>query len=66
VKTIKIKCPSCGNEVSAVQYEKCKKIQGFCGDCEKNFTLNLRKGCGVPMLVKKEEEKQISRLEEGK
>ena len=50
--TVKIKC-SCGNEVSAVQYEKCKKIQGFCEICEKNFTFNLRKGCGIPMLMKK-------------
>ena len=52
--TVKIKCSSCGNEVDAVQYEAAKKIQGFCGNCEKNFTFNLRKGCGVPMLMKKE------------
>jgi len=54
VKTIKIKCPSCGNEVDAVQYQGAKKIQGFCGSCEKQITLKLRKGCGVPMLMDKE------------
>lgn len=52
MKPVKIKCPICKTEVSAVQYPGVKKIQGFC--CEKNFTLNLRKGCGVPMLMKKE------------
>jgi len=55
MKTVKIKCSSCGNEVSAVQYPGAKKIQAFCGVCEKNITLKLRKGCGVPMLMRKEE-----------
>jgi len=55
VRTVKIKCPLCKTEVSAVQYERCKKIQAFCGKCEKNFTLKLRKGCGVPMLMREEE-----------
>ena len=55
MKTVKIECPTCKAEVSAVQYEKCKKIQVFCGDCDKGFTVNLRKGCGIPMLIKKEE-----------
>ena len=54
MKAIEIKCPSCKTVVTAVQYEKCKKIQVFCGDCDKGFTVNLRKGCGIPMLVKKE------------
>jgi len=51
---IKIKCSSCGNEVDAVQYPRAKKIQGFCGSCEKQITLKLRKGCGVAMLMDKE------------
>jgi len=55
MKTVKIKCPTCMVEVNAVQYEKCKKIQVFCGDCDKGFTMNLRKGCGIPMLLNKEE-----------
>jgi len=55
MKTVKIKCPTCKAEVSAVQYEKCKKIQVFCSDCDKGFTVNLRKGRGIPLLIKKEE-----------
>ena len=54
MKTVKIKCPSCNTDVRAVQYERCKKIQVFCSDCDKGFTVNLRKGCGIPLLITKE------------
>ena len=58
MKAVKIKCPSCRNEVSAIQYEGAKMIQGFCGSCEKQITLKLKKGCGVAMLMEKESENE--------
>ena len=55
MRGVKIKCPSCHREVDAVQYPKVKIIQGFCSDCEKQITVKLRKGCGIPMLIEKED-----------
>lgn len=50
MRNVTVKCPVCRMEVNAVQYEGVKKIQGFC--CEKNFTIKLSRGCGIPLLLK--------------
>lgn len=54
MKTVKIKCSSCREEVSAIQYPGARKIKGFCDNCEKEVTMILKKGCGIPMLMEKE------------